>query len=160
MNHSDQDTLFIREAIELAKIHSHSGGGGPFGVVITKDGNVVSRGWNEVVSTNDPTAHAEISAIRSACRKLGTFNLSGCVLYSSCEPCPMCLGAIYWARIDHIVFAAGRADAAAVGFDDDHIYREIQLPLVTRSISMTQSLRDEAVEVMRAWSDLPNSTMY
>jgi guanine deaminase len=160
MNRTDQDTRFIREAIELAKIHSHAGSGGPFGVVITKAGKVVSRGWNEVVSTNDPTAHAEISAIRSACRKLSTFNLSGCVLYSSCEPCPMCLGAIYWARIDHIVFAAGRADAAAVGFDDDHIYREIQLPLVTRSISMTQFLRDEAVEVMRAWCDLPDSTMY
>ncbi len=160
MNHPDQDALFIREAIELAKIHSHSGRGGPFGVVIVKEGDIVSRGWNKVLSTNDPTAHAEIVAIRSACQKLGTFNLSGCVLYSSCEPCPMCLGAIYWARIDHIVFAAGRADAAAVGFDDENIYREIQLPLVTRSISMTQSLRDEAVEVMRAWSDMPNSTTY
>lgn len=160
MNHSDRDALFIREAIELAKIHSHSGSGGPFGVVIVKDAKIVSRGRNEVFSSNDPTAHAEISAIRSACQKLGTFNLSGCILYSSCEPCPMCLGAIYWARINHIVFAAGREDAAAVGFDDDYIYREIQLPLLTRSINMTQSLRDEAVEVMRAWSDLPNSTIY
>jgi len=160
MNHSDQDLLFIREAIELAKVHSRSGCGGPFGVVIVKHGNIVSRGWNKVLSTNDPTAHAEVVAIRSACQTLNTFNLSGCVLYSSCEPCPMCLGAIYWARIDHIIFAAGRADAAAVGFDDDHIYREIQLPLMTRSISMTQFLRDEAVEVMRAWSDIPNNTMY
>lgn len=160
MNHSDQEVRFIREAIELAKIHSRSGEGGPFGVVIVKQGSIVGRGWNEVVSTNDPTAHAEVVAIRSACQKLGVFNLSGCVLYSSCEPCPMCLGAIYWARIDRIVFAAGRADAAAVGFDDDYIYREIQLPRMTRSISMTQFLRDEAVEVMRAWSDLPNNTIY
>jgi tRNA(Arg) A34 adenosine deaminase TadA len=160
MNHSDQDVRFIREAIELAKVHSHSGDGGPFGVVVVKQGNIVGSGWNKVVSTNDPTAHAEVVAIRSACQKLGTFYLNGCVLYSSCEPCPMCLGAIYRARIDRIVFAAGRADAAAVGFDDDHIYREIQLPLMTRSISMTQFLREEAVEVMRAWCDLPNSTMY
>jgi guanine deaminase len=160
MKSPDQDMRFIREAIRLAKIHSHKGSDGPFGVVIVKDGAVVSRGWNKVVSTKDPTAHAEVAAIRSACRKQGSFNLSGCVLYSSCEPCPMCLAATYWARINRIVFAADRRDAAAVGFDDDYIYREIQLPLITRSISMTQFLRDEAIEVMRAWSDLPNNTMY
>lgn len=160
MNPFDQDLKFLRTAIRLAGSRSLAGHGGPFGAVIVENGAVVSRGWNRVTSTNDPTAHAEMVAIRRACRKLGKFNLSGCVLYTSCEPCPMCLAAAYWARVDRLVFAAEREDAAAIGFDDALLYREIPLPHQERSLPMTQSLRHEAVEVMQSWSSMPNRILY
>src|SRR6266850_8149344 len=125
---------FMHEAIRLSVEKMREGRGGPFGAVIVKEGRVISRGWNAVTTTNDPTAHAEITAIREACRKLGTFRLDGCDLYASCEPCPMCLSAIYWARIDRVYFASTRKDAAGIGFDDDFIYQQIPLDLSARSL--------------------------
>jgi len=142
----------MREAIRLSREMMQQGQGGPFGAVIVQDGRILSRGWNSVTSQNDPTAHAEITAIREACRVLGTFRLAGCELYASCEPCPMCLGAAYWARLDRVVFAATRTDAAAVGFDDDLIYRELLLPPGRRAhLPMAQMLREEALEALEAW---------
>jgi len=143
---------FMREAIRLSREMMQQGQGGPFGAVIVQDGRILSRGWNSVTSQNDPTAHAEITAIREACRVLGTFRLAGCELYASCEPCPMCLGAAYWARLDRVVFAATRTDAAAVGFDDDLIYRELLLPPGRRAhLPMAQMLREEALEALEGW---------
>src|ERR1700675_3521722 len=123
---------FMREAIERAVENVRSGRGGPFAAVVVKDGHIIAAGANCVTSTNDPTAHAEMIAIREACRALSTFQLSGCELYTSCEPCPMCLGAIYWARPDHVYFGATAADAAAAGFDDSFIYDELNLPFIDR----------------------------
>ena len=147
---SDHDK-FMRMAIELAESNVVQGQGGPFGAVIVKDGMVVARSANRVVPQNDPTAHAEISAIRLACQELGTFNLEGCVIYTSCEPCPMCLGAIYWARIDYIYYANTKADAAAIGFDDQFIYQELELPITERKLPIIQLLRDEALQVFKLW---------
>jgi guanine deaminase len=155
-----QDLAFLRTAIDLAAEHMRARDGGPFGAVITRGTDILARGWNQVPSTNDPTAHAEISAIRAATVAVGSPQLSGCVLYTSCEPCPMCLGAAYWARLDRIVFAATRADAAAVGFQDAHIYDELARPIDARSLSMQGALRGEAVEVLSEWSRLPNKTLY
>jgi guanine deaminase len=155
-----QDQAHLAGAIRLAQTHSRAGHGGPFGAVIVADGKIIARGWNKVTSANDPTAHAEVTAIRAACRKLKTFQLRDCVLYSSCEPCPMCLAACYWARLDRLVYAASRADAAAIGFDDDFLYREIPLPPARRRLRAAQSLRDEAREVMRAWFADPDRVPY
>lgn len=151
---------FMRMAIELAENNVVQGQGGPFGAVIVKDGMVVARSANKVVPTNDPTAHAEVSAIRLACAELGTFNLEGCVIYTSCEPCPMCLGAIYWARIDHIYYANTKADAAAIGFDDKFIYDELDLPMDQRKLPVVQLLRDEALQAFRLWETSVSKTEY
>jgi guanine deaminase len=134
--------------------------GGPFGAVIVKDGMVVARSANRVVPTNDPTAHAEVSAIRLACQELGSFSLEGCVIYTSCEPCPMCLGAIYWARIDHIYYANTKADAAAIGFDDQFIYDELDLPMANRKLPIIQLLRDEALQAFKLWETSEKRTEY
>jgi len=144
---------FMRMAIELAKTNVVSGQGGPFGAVIVKDGEVIAASSNRVVPTNDPTAHAEVAAIRLACQQLGTFNLEGCVIYTSCEPCPMCLGAIYWARIGHIYYANTKADAAAIGFDDQFIYEEIDRPMHQRRLPIMQLLRDEALQAFKLWEN-------
>lgn len=155
-----QDTSFLSDAIGLAQTHSQLGHGGPFGALIVFKESIIAKGWNKVTSTNDPTAHAEIVAIRAACSRLKTFHLIGCVLYSSCEPCPMCLSACYWARIDRVIFGAERADAAAIGFSDEHLYREIPLGRSERSLPMTQLLRNEAMETMQAWHANPRRRTY
>jgi guanine deaminase len=146
---NDQD--FMHEALRLAKEGMRNGDGGPFGAIVVKDGKIIGRGCNQVASLNDPTAHAEIMAIRDACRRLGQFQLDGCTIYTSCEPCPMCLGAIYWARPERIVYAGGRHDAAAADFDDDFIYREIVLPPHERQIRADQMLQEEARKVFEEW---------
>jgi guanine deaminase len=148
MNEADD---FMREAIRLSRKGMQGSHGGPFGSVIVKDGAIVGRGHNCVTSTCDPTAHGEIVAIREACAALNTFNLSGCSLYTTCEPCPMCLAAIYWARIDVIYYANTRVDAAEIGFDDDFIYREVALAIEHRSKTMKPLLRDEALVVFQEW---------
>src|ERR1700733_13391182 len=142
-----QDLEFMQIAIQLAAQHMRAKEGGPFGAVIARGADIVGRGWNQVTSLNDPTAHAEITAIRAAAASAGSFQLRGCVLYSSCEPCPMCLGAAYWARLDRIVFAATRADASAAGFDDAEIYQELALPPLTRKLPMQEVMRESAVAV-------------
>src|SRR3954466_15191165 len=142
---------FMHEAIRLADEGMRSGHGGPFGCVVVRKGKIVARGNNRVTSTNDPTAHAEVTAIREACRELSTFQLDDCELYTSCEPCPMCLAAIYWARIPTVYFANTRADAAAIGFDDDFIYRQMPLPPEKQAIKMQPLLRDAALTTFEAW---------
>ena len=142
---------FMREAIRLSLLKMRRNEGGPFGAIVVRAGKIVGRGWNRVTSQNDPTAHAEISAIRDACRKLKTFRLDGCELYTSCEPCPMCLAACYWARLDTIFYANTRRDAAKIEFDDDLIYNEISQPIARRKISMKQLLRREALKVFAEW---------
>ena len=139
-----------RKAIELARENMVSGGG-PFGAVIVRDGEVIATGANRVTANHDPTAHAEVVAIRRACASLKVFHLEGCEIYSSCEPCPMCLAAIYWAKLDRVYYCATRQDAEQAGFADDHIYREIPLQPTERSIGMRQVLRDEALAVFDAW---------
>ena len=157
---SDNDAfLFMRRAIELSR-ESVKKGGGPFGAVITRNGEIIAESHNKVTLLNDPTAHAEVNAIRDAARKLNTFDLSGCEIYASCEPCPMCLGAIYWARLDKIYFAGSRSDAGAVGFDDSFIYGEISLPLLNRSIESRQLLRKEALEAFKAWEECEDKVEY
>lgn len=156
---SEKDSLFIRRTIELS-LESIKRGGGPFGAVITKNGDIVSESCNQVTVLNDPTAHAEIGAIRQAARKLNTFDLSGCNIYISCEPCPMCFGAIYWARIDKVFFANTRSDAENIGFDDSFIYEEISRPLQERKIEFKQLLREEALEAFRAWEESENKVEY
>lgn len=151
---------FMEEAIRLADDGLQSGRGGPFGCVIVRRGEIVARGNNGVTSTNDPTAHAEITAIRAACRALGTFQLRDCELYTSCEPCPMCLSAIYWARIPTVYYANTRADAAAIGFDDDFIYQQIPLPPEQRTVKMHPLLRDAAQKTFTAWREKPDKVNY
>jgi guanine deaminase len=151
---------FKKRAIELALENVRSGRGGPFGVVIVKDGQVLAEGANSVTYTNDPTAHAEIVAIREACRKLKTFQLDGCEIYSSCEPCPMCVGAIYWARAARVFYGASAGDAAVAQFDDAVIFREIAQPARLRRIPMTQAMRDEALVAFRAWMEKPDRIQY
>jgi guanine deaminase len=150
----------MARAIQLSLENVQSGRGGPFGAVIVKDGNLIAEGANQVTATNDPTAHAEILAIRAACAKLGAFDLLGCEIYTSCEPCPMCLGAIYWARLSRIYFASAAADASLVGFDDSMIYREIAQPLTDRTIPMVQLMREESLAAFRAWEAKPNKIAY
>jgi tRNA(Arg) A34 adenosine deaminase TadA len=157
---NSHDPEFIQRAIDLAAEHMRAKDGGPFGAVIVQKNKVIASGWNQVTSRNDPTAHAEITAIRSAAARLNSFVLEGCVLYTSCEPCPMCLGAAYWARVERIVFAATRSDAAKAGFDDEELYRELALPPATRRLPMQQILRDKAVEVMDEWRRMPGKIMY
>lgn len=142
---------FMKRAIELARFHMLKGDGGPFGAVIVKDGKIIAEGWNRVTSTNDPTAHAEVCAIREACGKLQNFDLSGAELYTSCEPCPMCLSAVYWARLSRVFYAGTREDAALHQFDDDFIYQEIPKAIEDRSIPMQQMLRKEAQAVFDEW---------
>ncbi len=147
---------FMRMAIQLSGQNVEQRMGGPFGAVIVKDGMVVARSANRVVPQKDPTAHAEIAVIRLACKELDTHNLEGCVIYTSCEPCPMCLGAIYWAHLDHVYYANTKADAAAIGFDDQLIYDEIEQPMAERKLPATQLLREEAQVPFKNWltSDL------
>ena len=141
----------MREAIRISVEKMREGLGGPFGAVVVKDDQIIARGWNQVTSTNDPTAHAEILAIREACRQLDDFRLVGCELYSSCEPCPMCLSAIYWARLDQLFYAATRQDAAEAGFDDEWLYREIPLPVAQRRLPTRQLLREAALDAFVQW---------
>ena len=150
---------FMREAIRLS-IENVKNGGGPFGAVIVKDGRIIATGTNRVTANNDPTAHAEVSAIREACLKLDTFDLSGCEIYTSCEPCPMCLGAIYWAHLDRIYYGNNKADAAAIGFDDSFIYDELALPRENRKKAMEELLPEEAIAAFRLWRDTENKTEY
>lgn len=150
----------MREAIRLAEDGMQSGHGGPFGCVVVRAGKIVGRGSNRVTSTNDPTAHAEVTAIRDACARLATFQLADCELYTSCEPCPMCLSAIYWARIPQIYFANTRQDAAEIGFDDDFIYRQIPLPLEKRAIKIHQLLREEGLATFQAWAKKSDKVRY
>ena len=151
---------FMREAIRLSIEKMQAGYGGPFGAVIVKDGQVIARGFNQVTSTNDPTCHAEVDAIRKACAELGTFQLDGCDLYTSCEPCPMCLGAIYWARPRRVFYGNTKQDAAAIGFDDQFIYEELDKPLAQRHVPMVELLRDEALAGFRAWEQKEGRTDY
>ncbi|WP_062043683.1 nucleoside deaminase [Lentimicrobium saccharophilum] len=157
---NDARKEFMAEALRLAEENISSGNGGPFGAVVVKDGKIIARGSNHVTSNNDPTAHAEVVAIREACTVLGDFQLKGCEIYCSCEPCPMCLGAIYWARPERIYFAASRQDAADAGFDDDFIYREISLNPGQRSIPAGQLLREEALHVFRQWKESDRKIPY
>jgi len=151
---------FMRMAIELSEYNVKQGAGGPFGAVIVKDGMVVARSANKVVLQNDPTAHAEISAIRLACQELGTHDLQGCVIYTSCEPCPMCLGAIYWAHIDAVYYGNTKADAAAIGFDDHFIYQELELPIHKRKLQIIQLLSTEALSAFKLWEISGSKTDY
>ena len=151
---------FMREAIRLSVEKMRAGQGGPFGAVVARAGEIIGRGWNQVTSTNDPTAHAEIVALREACRRLGNFQLTDCELYSSCEPCPMCLSAIYWARVGKLFYAATRQDAAAAGFDDELIYREIPLPVRERRLPSEQLLRDPAVAAFEEWQRKHDKILY
>ncbi|UOQ70378.1 nucleoside deaminase [Hymenobacter cellulosilyticus] len=151
---------FMREAIRLSIEKMQAGFGGPFGAVVVKDGRIIAHGFNQVTSTNDPTCHAEVDAIRKACKELGTFQLDDCDLYTSCEPCPMCLGAIYWARPRRVFYGNTKQDAAAIGFDDQFIYDEIEKPLGARQIPMTQLLRDEALAGFQAWQNKEGKTEY
>ena len=151
---------FMREAIKEAEAGMRGGRGGPFGCVVVRRGEVIARGNNRVTSTNDPTAHAEVTAIREACAKLKTFSLADCELYTSCEPCPMCLAAIYWARIPQVFYANTRADAASIGFDDDFIYQQIPLPPERRAIDMKPLLRDEAQIAFMEWMTKADKVAY
>ncbi|MDD7251515.1 MAG: nucleoside deaminase [Prevotellaceae bacterium] len=150
---------FMREAIRLS-IDNIKQGGGPFGAVIVKDGEIIARGANHVVSSNDPTAHAEVTAIREACARLHTYDLSGCEIYSSCEPCPMCLSAIYWAHLSHLYFACTKDDAARIHFDDKFIYQELELPIHERHLPINTLMRDQALQAFRDWEDKPDKTAY
>lgn len=156
----EQHHHFMKMAIEESKQGMEKNQGGPFGAIVVKDGKIVGVGNNRVTSSNDPTAHAEVVAIRDACKNLNTFQLDGCVLYTSCEPCPMCLGAIYWARPDKVYYANTREDAAHIGFDDDFIYNEINLPMNERKIPFEQINREEALSVFKQWSEKADKTEY
>lgn len=154
------DPEFMRRAIALAREGMLAGAGGPFGCVIVRAGKILAEGHNRVLVTHDPTAHAEIVTIRAACNRVGHFELPGCDLYTSCEPCPMCLGAAHWARVDRIFFAATREDAAGGGFDDEWLYREIVAPLADRRIPTASLLRSEAAPLFREWLAKPDRTPY
>lgn len=151
---------FLEQAITLAVENVQSGKGGPFGAVVVKDGVVIGTGVNLVVKRNDPSAHAEILAIREACKALGTFQLGGCELYASCEPCPMCLAATYWARLDAVYYAGTREDAAAAGFDDEFIYDEFARPAATRKLKLVRIPSPEAAEAFKAWAANPERVEY
>lgn len=151
---------FLREALRLAEENVQGGQGGPFGAVIVRGDQIIARGVNRVTLTHDPTAHAEIDAIRGACRTLEMFTLAGCDLYTSCEPCPMCLAAVYWARLERIFYAATREEAAAVGFDDAWLYDEIARPLSERAIPLSQHCHDEVQAAFRLWRERPDAVPY
>ncbi len=150
----------MREAIRLSLANMRRGAGGPFGAVIVRDGQILARGWNQVTSTHDPTAHAEVVAIRAAGRRLRRFHLEDCELYTSCEPCPMCLAAIYWARVRRVFYANTRHDAARIGFDDDWIHHEVVRPLRRRALPMKQMLRDEALAALGEWERKADKVPY
>jgi len=154
------DNPFMARAIQLSLDNVLSGKGGPFGAVIVKNGNIVAEGVNRVTLVNDPTAHAEVVAIREACAKLAAFELADCEIYTSCEPCPMCLGAIYWARLARVYFGNLASDASKIGFDDSFIYREIAQVLRKRSIPMVPLMREQALAAFRAWEEKPNKILY
>lgn len=149
----------MRKAIALSERNVNEGGG-PFGAVIARDGEIVATGVNRVTAEHDPTAHAEVSAIREAARRLGTFDLSGCEIYTSCEPCPMCLGAIYWARLDRMFYGNTKTDAAAIGFDDAFIYNELSLEPASRSLRSEQMMHEDALKAFQAWAEKPDKTGY
>lgn len=149
----------MRRAIELAR-EGMNDGGGPFGSVVVRNGLIIGEGGNRVTATNDPTAHAEVVAIRRACAEIGSFTLAGCTIYASCEPCPMCLGAIYWARLDRVYIACTRQDAANAGFDDEHIYEELSVARDERRIPMIKLLREESLLVFDEWSAKPDKVEY
>ena len=150
----------MREAIRISLEKMRRNHGGPFGAVVVRRGKIIGRGWNRVTSTNDPTAHAEVSAIRDACRRLKSFQLDDCELYTSCEPCPMCLAAIYWARLRRVYYGNTRKDAARIEFDDDFIYREVARPIARRKIPMKQLLRNEALLAFKAWREKADKIRY
>jgi tRNA(Arg) A34 adenosine deaminase TadA len=154
------DEAFMREAIALSREGMQRGAGGPFGAVVVLDGKVVGGGWNQVTSTNDPTAHAEMVAIRAACAALGRFELRGATVYTSCEPCPMCLAALYWARVAAVVFGNAQRDAAAIGFDDAWLYQEVARPIERRRLPMRRLLAAEALDVFEAWAAKPDKVPY
>ena len=155
---TDED--FMRHAIALSRRGMAGGAGGPFGAVVVLGGQVVAEGWNQVTSTNDPTAHAEIVAIRRACTALGRFDLRGATVFTSCEPCPMCLAALYWSRCDRVVYANDRVQAAGIGFDDEFLYQEIPKPIAARSLPMQRLLAAEALEVFAEWTAKPDRVAY
>src|ERR1700732_1127490 len=154
------DNPFMARAIRLSIENVDSGRGGAFGGGVVKDGGIIGEGANQVTWTKDPTAHAEMLAIRAACAKLCAFDLPGCEIYTSCEPCPMCLGAIYWARLSRVYFANAAADASSIGFDDSLIYRQTPLPLAQRAIPMIQMMREQALAAFQAWQEKPNKIVY
>lgn len=155
-----QHERFMRIAIRLSEQNVLQGIGGPFGAVVVKDGKIIAKSGNKVTTSNDPTAHAEVSAIRLACKKLKTFDLSGAIIYTSCEPCPMCLGAIYWSRIEIIYYGNTKADAAAINFDDKFIYDELDKPMSERQLPIKQLLRDESLQAFRLWEQSPMKIDY
>jgi guanine deaminase len=155
-----EQEVFMQEAIRLSFETMRNNFGGPFGAVVVKDGKIISKGFNCVIATNDPTAHAEVVAIREACKTLNTFQLDGCEIYTSCEPCPMCLAAIYWARPSKIYFANTKQDAARIGFDDDFIYKEIQQMIGDRKIPMQQLAREEAILAFEEWEQKSDRMKY
>lgn len=157
---TERDTFFMRKAIALAGKAMNSNKGGPFGAVIVKDNKIIAEGYNRVTSTNDPTAHAEVIAIRNACKKLNTFQLKDCTIYTSCEPCPMCLGAIYWARPKKVFYACDKDDAAQIDFDDQFIYDEIDKPIESRNIPFVRLLQEEGQSVFNKWADKDDKTEY
>jgi len=157
---SEMDILYLRQAVDLARQGMEEGMGGPFGCVVVKDGRVIGKGCNRVTSTNDPTAHAEVVAIRDACQALGEYQLTDCDVYTSCEPCPMCLGALYWARPRRVVFAATRHEAAEAGFDDALIYQEINVAPADRKIPFTYQEIEEAGALFRVWKEKGNKRVY
>lgn len=160
MDITPREIAFMRKAIELSRKGITTNEGGPFGCVVVKDEEIIGYGWNKVTSTNDPTAHAEVVAIRDACTRLGTFQLTGCEIYTSCEPCPMCMGAIYWARPERVYYANTRVDAAAVGFDDSLIYEELTAPMDARRIPMIGIREPEAWKVFEEWREKGDKTVY
>lgn len=157
---TEKDLHFIGLAVDLAKKGVSKNEGGPFGSIVVQGDRIVGKGNNKVISTNDPTAHAEIIAIREACHHLKTFQLEGCTIYTSCEPCPMCLGAIYWARPDRVVYACNRQDAAAIQFDDEFIYKEIMMATEQRSIPAFQCGREKGLEAFELWKNKHDKTRY
>jgi guanine deaminase len=157
---TDSQKNFMRQAIELAKNGMLAGNGGPFGCVIVKDGKIIGQGSNMVLKTNDPTAHAEVVAIREACKNLKHFQLEGCEVYTSCEPCPMCLGAIFWARPGKVYYACTKEDAADAGFDDEFIYQEIEITPEKRQIPMIAMMREESLKAFDLWKEKGDKTLY
>jgi guanine deaminase len=156
----DRSAQWMQEAVSLGREGMDQNGGGPFGAVVVCHDQIVGRGWNQVTALLDPTAHAEVMAIRAACQSLGRFDLRGCELYTSCEPCPMCLAAIYWARLDRVFYACTRHDAAGIGFDDDFIYEQLPLEIAARSLPMKQIERDHSLALFREWVAKPDRVRY
>src|SRR5690349_3009557 len=157
---TNAEKMFLEKAIQLSRKGMHGGSGGPFGCIVVKDGKVIGEGYNKVTSSNDPTAHAEVVAIREACKTLNDFQLTGCDIYTSCEPCPMCLGAIYWARPDRVIYANTKEDAAAIEFDDDFIYKEIATTMGNRKIPFIHEPDEGAKQVFRSWKKWEGKTKY